>query len=163
MPDLVIPLAHERALLLPAQRVPVGIVCALVVHFRAIRIDLLGVRPDYLLKLRGVHLCVVRRLLRGTALLRSTPSYSAWGPATSCLTGQASEAAKAVGSTSEAAVSLVPTVWVREGVVAAEAGSSSIEPRPSQRSRGGTAQRASRAKNDDACPRSRPPDGKWNL
>jgi len=63
--------------------------------------------------------------------LGSTPSYSAWGPATSCLTGQTPEALKAVGSTSEAAVSLVPTVWVPEGVVVAEAGSSSIEPRPS--------------------------------
>src|SRR5262249_7317743 len=67
-PDLVVPLAHQSALLLPAQRVPVGVVCARVVHLRAIRVDLLGVRPDYLLKLRGVDRCVVRGLLRGAAL-----------------------------------------------------------------------------------------------
>src|SRR5215467_11740913 len=50
-PDFVIPLAHQGALLLPAQRVPVGIVGARVVHLRAIEIDLLAVRPDHLLKL----------------------------------------------------------------------------------------------------------------
>ena len=67
-PDLAIPLPEQRALLVTAQRVPVGITRSRVVHPRAIGIDLPCLRPDRLLKFRGVQLRVVCGRLRAAAL-----------------------------------------------------------------------------------------------
>ena len=104
----------------------------------------------------------VLRSLRASARCRpsaSMPSRSVWALVTSNLTGQMPEVSRAVGSTSETAMSRVPRAGARGEVVAGETGNPSIEPRPRQRLRGGTTQRAS-TRNGEDCPR-RPPD--WEV